>query len=163
MLLEAAISLICFIWGDILGNNIPLMHLEFNGLNGFYLTPFYTLGWANIPVFGRNAGMFNEPGSHQIFLNFALLFLLCDDDNFDMKASKYRISIILLIITIFTTLSTTGFICLGVVLLTVSLKKKENETITYHYPGERFDRADFTDNRVDPVIRLYGSLSLLCI
>lgn len=88
MLLEAAISLICFIWGDILGNNIPLMHLEFNGLNGFYLTPFYTLGWANIPVFGRNAGMFNEPGSHQIFLNFALLFLLCDDDNFDMKAQN---------------------------------------------------------------------------
>ena len=85
MLLEAGISLICFIWGDILGNNIPLMHLEFNGLNGFYLTPFYTLGWANIPVFGRNAGMFNEPGSHQIFLNFALLFLLCDDDNFYMK------------------------------------------------------------------------------
>lgn len=127
MLLEAAVSLICFIWGDILGKSIPLMHLEFNGLNGFYLTPFYTLGWANIPVFGRNAGMFNEPGSHQIFLNFALLFLLCDDDNFDMKSSKNRISIILLIITIFTTLSTTGFICLGVVLLTVSLKKKEND------------------------------------
>ena len=130
MLIEAAVSLICFIWGDILGKSIPLMHLEFNRLNGFYLTPFYTLGWANIPVFGRNAGIFNEPGSHQIFLNFALLFLLCDDDNFDMKASKYRLSIILLIITIFTTLSTTGFICLGVVLLTVLLKKKENKRNT---------------------------------
>lgn len=130
MLLEAAISLICFIWGDVLGKSIPLMHLEFNGLNGFYLTPFYTLGWANIPVFGRNAGMFNEPGSHQIFLNFALLFLLCDDDNFDMKPPKYRAAILLLIVTIFTTLSTTGFICLGVVLLTMSLKKQENDRNT---------------------------------
>lgn len=130
MLLEAIISLICFVWGDILGKSIPLMHLEFNGLNGFYLTPFYTLGWANIPVFGRNAGMFNEPGSHQIFLNFALLFLLCDDDNFDMKPSKYRVAILLLIVTIFTTLSTTGFICLGVVLLTMSLKKQENDRNT---------------------------------
>ena len=130
MLLEAAISLICFIWGDILGKSIPLMHLEFNGLNGFYLTPFYTLGWANIPAFGRNAGMFNEPGSHQIFLNFALFFLLCDDDNFDMKPPKYRAAILLLIVTIFTTLSTTGFICLGVVLLTMSLKKQENDRNT---------------------------------
>lgn len=130
MLVEAMISLMCFLWGDILGKSIPFMKLEFNRLNGFYLTPFYTLGWANNPVFGRNAGMFNEPGSHQIFLNFALLFLICDEDNFDMKASKYRMSIILLIITIFTTLSTTGFICLGVVLLTVSLKKQENDRTT---------------------------------
>ena len=130
MLAEAMISLMCFVWGDILGKSIPFMKLEFNRLNGFYLTPFYTLGWANNPVFGRNAGMFNEPGSHQIFLNFALLFLLCADDNFDMKPSRYRASIILLIITIFTTLSTTGFICLGVVLLTVSLKKRENDRNT---------------------------------
>ena len=120
MLAEAAISLISFVIGDLL----PLLHYEVSSVNGFYLTPYFTLGWLNIPVFHRNAGMFNEPGSHQIFLNFALLFLMSDETRMGMSKKKYCWAIALLIVTILSTLSTTGFICLGVVLLTVAFRKK---------------------------------------
>ena len=124
MLFEAAISLLCFLWGDILGMPLPLMHLEYNSANGFYCAPYYTLGWANIPVFHRNAGIFNEPGSHQIFLNFALMFLLNDDEHFHFNVWKYRIALIILITTILTTMSTTGYLCLGVVIISTVMKKK---------------------------------------
>ncbi len=124
MLAEAAISLISFVIGDLLSLPLPLLHYEVSSVNGFYLTPYFTLGWLNIPVFHRNAGMFNEPGSHQIFLNFALLFLMSDETRMGMSKKKYRWAIALLIVTILSTLSTTGFICLGVVLLTVAFRKK---------------------------------------
>ena len=103
MLAEAAISLISFVIGDLLSLPLPLLHYE---------------------VFHRNAGMFNEPGSHQIFLNFALLFLMSDETRMGMSKKKYCWAIALLIVTILSTLSTTGFICLGVVLLTVAFRKK---------------------------------------
>ncbi len=124
MLAEAAISLISFVIGDLLSLPLPLLHYEVSSVNGFYLTPYFTLGWLNIPVFHRNAGMFNEPGSHQIFLNFALLFLMSDETRMGMSKKKYRWAIALLIVTILSTLSTTGFICLGVVLLTVAFRIK---------------------------------------
>ena len=124
MLAEAGISLISFVVGDLLALPLPLLHYESSSVNGFYLTPYFTLGWLNIPVFHRNAGMFNEPGSHQIFLNFALLFLMSDEARMGMREKKYRWAIALLIVTILSTLSTTGFICLGVVLLTVAFRKK---------------------------------------
>lgn len=124
MLAEAAISLISFVIGDLLSLPLPLLHYEASSVNGFYLTPYFTLGWLNIPVFHRNAGMFNEPGSHQIFLNFALLFLMSDETRMGMSKKKYCWAIALLIVTILSTLSTTGFICLGVVLLTVAFRKR---------------------------------------
>ena len=124
MLAEAVISLISFVIGDLLSLPLPLLHYEVSSVNGFYLTPYFTLGWLNIPVFHRNAGMFNEPGSHQIFLNFALLFLMSDETRMGMSKKKYCWAIALLIVTILSTLSTTGFICLGVVLLTVAFRKK---------------------------------------
>ena len=68
--------------------------------------------------------MFNEPGSHQIFLNFALLFLMSDGSRMGLSVKKYRWAIVLLIVTILSTLSTTGFICLGIVLLTVAFRKQ---------------------------------------
>lgn len=124
MIVEAIISLISFVVGDLLSLPLPLLRCEYSTANGYYLTPYFTLGWLNIPVFHRNAGMFNEPGSHQIFLNFALLFLMSDENRMGMSVRKYRGSIVLLIGTILSTLSTTGFICLGVVLLTVAFRKQ---------------------------------------
>ncbi len=99
MLAEAAISLISFVIGDLLSLPLPLLHYEVSSVNGFYLTPYFTLGWLNIPVFHRNAGMFNEPGSHQIFLNFALLFLMSDETRMGMSKKKYCWAIALLIVT----------------------------------------------------------------
>lgn len=124
MIFEAGISLICFIWGDVLEMTLPLVKLEYNSANGFYCSPFYTLGWANIPVFHRNAGMFNEPGSHQIFLNFALLFLINDDEHFRLSRWKYRVSLFILLSAILTTKSTTGYMCLGVIIVATIMKKR---------------------------------------
>lgn len=138
MLAEAAISLISFVIGDLLSLPLPLLHYEVSSVNGFYLTPYFTLGWLNIPVFHRNAGMFNEPGSHQIFLNFALLFLMSDEMRMGMSKKKYRWAIALLIVTILSTLSTTGFICLGVVLLTVAFRKRAGNGAQHQDGGVRW-------------------------
>ena len=56
--------------------------------------------------------------------DFALLFLMSDETRMGMSKKKYCWAIALLIVTILSTLSTTGFICLGVVLLTVAFRKK---------------------------------------
>lgn len=124
MLAEAVISLISFVIGDLLALPLPLLHYEVDSATGYYLTPYFTLGWTLMPHFHRNAGMFNEPGSHQIFLNFALLFLMSDGSRMGLSVKKYRRAIVLLIVTVLSTLSTTGFICLGIVLLTVAFRKQ---------------------------------------
>lgn len=130
MVVEAAVSLICFLWADILGNSLPLMVAGRNAANGYYMTPYFTLGWYNIPVFHRNAGMYNEPGAHQIFLNFALLFLLSDNDHLGLTKKKYTLSLLILIIAVLTTQSTTGYMCLLVVLMAVIMKKTEGRKNT---------------------------------
>lgn len=123
MVIEAAVSLICFFVGDVIGVSLPFLHYESNVANGYYLTPYYTLGWANIPVFGRNAGIFHEPGMHQIFLNMALLYLLSGDFEVYRKRKYFILATIILIATILTTQSTTGYMCLAVVLCTVAFRK----------------------------------------
>lgn len=117
MIVEAIISLLSFIIADQLGRSLPLMTVDHNSTNSFYLTPYFTRGWGNIPYFHRNAGWYTEPGAHQIFLNFALIFLISDDEHCGIKGRNYLISIIILVVTILTTLSTTGYMCLAVVLI----------------------------------------------
>ena len=130
MVLEAIVSLICFFWADMLGNSLPLMFISRNAANGYYMTPYFTLGWYNIPVFHRNAGMYNEPGAHQIFLNFALLFLLSDNDYLGLTKKKYTLSLLILIIAVLTTQSTTGYMCLLIVFTAVIMKKTEGKKNT---------------------------------
>lgn len=125
MLLEACISLICFLIGDVFnaGTLLPFLHTEQGKNVAYILTPYYTLGWGNIPVFHRNAGMFLEPGMHHIPLNIALYYLLSDQDRkCGFKKSNYTIAVVLFVITILTTRSTTGYICLGVILLAASFR-----------------------------------------
>lgn len=123
MVAEAVISLICFCIGNVMGISLPLLHFESNGANGYYLTPYYTLGWSNIGVFERNAGLYNEPGSHQIFLNMALFYLLSGNFTVYKKRKNFVAATIILIATILTTQSTTGYMCLAVVLCTVAFRK----------------------------------------
>lgn len=125
MSIEAVISLVCFLWVNILGHSLPLMSTSANAVNTYYLTPYYTAGWGNLGIFDRNAGMFTEPGAHQIFLNFALLFLLSDDKHFGLSKRKYVASVVVLILTILTTQSTTGYMCLAVVMVAIVLKKTD--------------------------------------
>lgn len=127
IVLEAVISLICFLWADILGGTLPFQHWETGTIGSFNLTFYYTIGWGNIPKLGRNAGIFNEPGSHQIFLNFAILFLVSDVEHLGFKKKQYIISMIILVLSVLTTQSTTGYMCLILVLLSVHFMKNDRK------------------------------------
>lgn len=129
MTLEALVSIICYLYVDVLEiGSLPLQHYVRIAANGYYMTPYYTVGWEISPLLHRNSGIFSEPGAHQIFLNFALLFLLNSQNQLGLSKKEYKISIILLVIAIFTTQSTTGYMCLALILVT-NLFKKSNKKI----------------------------------
>lgn len=127
MYFEAVLSLVCFLYADILAiGSLPMQHFTQGTVNGYYLTPYYTIGWKNIPVFHRNAGWFLEPGAHQIFLNFALLFLLANGSELGFSKRQYRSRVVVVLITVLTTLSTTGYMCLFVIMMAVMFMKANN-------------------------------------
>lgn len=75
---------------------------------------------ANERGFGRNCGMFWEPGAFQTFLCIALIFEITN------KRPSIR-KIIVFILTILTTFSTTGYICLMVILFYMMINNYRNE------------------------------------
>lgn len=77
-------------------------------LNGCAISWYHTWGWTYI--FNRNAGPFWEPGAFQGYLFVAILFLLRRND-----FVKHYGDFVLLGITVLTTMSTTGYILLGIV------------------------------------------------
>lgn len=132
MVIESLISIICYLYVDVLKIGIlPLQHYSQIEANGYYLTPYYTVGLGISPLLGRNAGIFSEPGAHQIFLNFALLFLLGSSNRLGLSKNKYKISVLLLVISILTTQSTTGYMCLALVLITNLFKFNEKENSSF--------------------------------
>jgi hypothetical protein len=115
-------SLLWYGMSELLGISLPMQQLKNVKDITFFYTPYHTLGWATL--FHRNAGMFWEPGAYQIFINLALLFLF-DQQNFN-KRNKIKCSI--LMITLITTKSTTGYIIFALVLvncLNISSKKSK--------------------------------------
>lgn len=75
---------------------------------------FYTWGW-NGTIFSRNSGMFWEPGAFQAYIVLAILMLLYDVDQNQIK--RRRETFVILLVTLLTTQSTTGYIVLILVLL----------------------------------------------
>lgn len=77
---------------------------------------FYNLFFTNIPVGEyyrhRNYGIFWEPGAYQAYLNIAIVMLLFV--KFELKRKK--LSLVILIIAVLTTLSTTGYFALIIIL-----------------------------------------------
>lgn len=82
---------------------------------------FINLGVTNIPVISvnRNFGVFWEPGVFQAYINLALIFELFFNKQF--PRSNY---ILIFILTIFSTLSTTGLICLCLIIIAYMIKNK---------------------------------------
>ena len=76
----------------------------------------------------RNIGMFWEPGAYAIFLNIALLFEMTDK-------KQSLIKMLIFMLTIVTTLSTLGIICLANLVLVYIFGKEENIP---HYKRNKF-------------------------
>ncbi|MBE50898.1 MAG: hypothetical protein CMP51_04320 [Flavobacteriales bacterium] len=114
------ISLITFILGIVVGNsylsNLPKWIIPSHTVQHFNYLFFYDLKH-EYTFFGidlvRNQGWFWEPGINQIYLNI-LLFL----EGFVFKQKKKWI-ILLIIFSIFTTFSTSGFIIMVVLILSL--------------------------------------------
>lgn len=84
---------------------------------GHYYSMFYTWGWENygqgMVIFKRNSGPFWEPGAFQIFIVFAILFCIRYSYSVENPGSK----LLILLITLFSTQSTTGLIILVLLIL----------------------------------------------
>ena len=116
MVFIAIVSVLCFLWVDVLAiGPLPLQTINFSDAGLVNLTPYYTVGWSN-GSFGRNAGPFGEPGSYQIFLNIALMYLLVNPTKELASEVEKKIYIVILVITILTTMSATGYMCLACII-----------------------------------------------
>ncbi|MFW6015399.1 MAG: hypothetical protein ACOCRK_03115 [bacterium] len=76
---------------------------------------FYTWGW-NGQIFPRNAGPFWEPGAFQGFIMVGILLLLFNVDN--QRIKKRKMHLIILLFTLITTQSSTGYILFVFILVT---------------------------------------------
>lgn len=74
--------------------------------------------------YNRNIGMFWEPGAFQTFINIALLIELSKEE---AKCNYKRI--VVYIITIITTYSTTGYITMMLILLTLFFKRSKSNSM----------------------------------
>ena len=70
--------------------------------------------YSNIILLKRNAGICWEPGCYQMFLNIALIFLL---EKKPERYSSFVFKFIVLILTIITTVSTTGYLLMLIIVL----------------------------------------------
>lgn len=108
------ISLICFaiaVYKPIIAWVISKQVLFNDHL--YNISPFYTWGW-NTHIFSRNSGPFWEPGAYQGFLLIGMLFILFRKERITRFA---RVKFILLLITMLTTASTTGYIATIIMVL----------------------------------------------
>lgn len=101
----SVISIVCIF----ISNFIPQYSSFFYKSNEYahhtyLISPFYM--WGNTELWTRNSGPFWEPGAFQGFINIAILFILTSNINI----RNMNIKLIILVITLLTTQSTTGYI-----------------------------------------------------
>ena len=98
------------------------------GNQTYYGTIFYTMALGHTT---RNVGVFAEPGLYQIVLSSAIFIILFMDEELKIEASKKRMYLIILLLTLVTAQSTTGYIS-GIILMAiffVSRQTKEHQTV----------------------------------
>lgn len=101
------ISLVCiFIASYCPSISSRLLTARSYGDHVYLISPYYTWGLKTTGILPRNSGMFWEPGAFQGFIILAVLMILFHKD--DIK--NRRIKIIVLILTLLTTKSTTGYV-----------------------------------------------------
>lgn len=120
MLFFAAVSLV----GYAIGLINPSFALRFPVTIGedsvdYYNAGIYVFmqakGYGSLVLSKRNAGICWEPGCYQVFLNIALMFLLNEQQKKPQRL--FFLKFVLLLATIITTVSTTGFAIMGLLLV----------------------------------------------
>lgn len=94
----------------------------------YYGTIFYTMALNHVT---RNVGVFAEPGLYQIVLNSAMFIILFMDEKLKIEYKKKKRYLIVLLLTLVTAQSTTGYIS-GIILMTIffiSKQTKEHQRI----------------------------------
>lgn len=122
------ISLFCVFISNFIPSYAYKLYKVTNYANSQYLlSPFYM--WGKGSIWLRNSGPFWEPGAFQGFINIAILFILTSRININ----NMNIKLVILLITLLTTQSTTGYIlfmlnilCFGKDIL---IKYKKNSII----------------------------------
>ena len=97
---------------------------ESEGLFGHYIYGYHVFGGGLWGMNNQLYGIFWEPGIYQMVLNLALILNL-DLYEKDVRIRFKTIKLCILIITILMTMSTTGYLVLGVVLLGWLFKKSK--------------------------------------
>ena len=116
----AAVSLVFFAVGTI----YPSIATRFPVIIGDASVDYYNAGiyvfmqpkgYGTFQLTTRNSGICWEPGCYQCFLNIALLLLL--EEKKKGIATYFTLKFAILVITVFTTFSTTGILILGLILV----------------------------------------------
>ena len=119
----AILSLACFIILN-LGIGLPLTFIDNSTGTAFGYTFYHCMKEVS-----RNCGIFWEPGAYQIYLNYAIIFATVLFSNGKLDMTKFGIHVIVYIVAIITTQSSTGYLCMAVVLcyaLFVFLDRRSN-------------------------------------
>ncbi len=171
MVFIAVFSLICMAFRQTITavDFIPTINSGTYGTKALLFTNV-KIGTGNL-YFLRNQGPFWEPGAYQAYLNLAIIFLFFGN----AERKNRNIEILILCITVISTISTTGYMALGIIMLakifskdTSSLRSKfiivamflaialiavNNETINYLL----FDKMNSaSNNNISNATRLYS-------
>lgn len=91
--------------------------------NGVYGNILHVYGFSLLGNgFPRNCGVFWEPGVFQGYINLAIALLIFGG----FKVNNPKKTLVIFVITLFSTMSTMGYLCLGVILLFASIFNNPN-------------------------------------
>lgn len=93
----------------------------------FYGGLFYSIRYVWYYDF-RNCGMFTEPGLYCVVLLTAIYLLLFQKRYLFFTKKQYKYLFAILTVTVITTMSTAGIICLGLILLCYILSKQQDKS-----------------------------------
>lgn len=136
MCIESIYSLIMWLL-NIIGIH-PFFRIKNFGNLNYFMSGAYIYGFKNLKFpltsvvmksgITRNFGIFWEPGAHQGFIVFALLLLIMNQKNIEEYEKKFLI----LLCTLFSTLSTTGLICAVLIMIMYYIEKSK-----IHYASKK--------------------------
>lgn len=123
----ATLSLIAFVWFNFLRSIIPISILTRYTLDNGKL---YNMGFALFKTFSyfplaRNHSIFWEPGAYQFFLNIALFI------NTYYQKKLFTKKNIILIVSVFTTFSTTGYLVMLLIFIDYFMIKRKRNFFKY--------------------------------